>query len=612
MTFVPNANWLAANNALTKRPIFAVNIDGGSTWYHDFEITSGATANHKKLLTRISAIENRFSPTQSEASIGGFTFEVLRTSNIWNMEELFGAPVIVKQGFSGLDWSDFETMYPTSNIQGIDLNKKQTAWIFRCQDPQELTNRDVMTRVQKVTGQAESGGNNTLTDSTRPEAIDFWNGGTLKITEGTGAGQSRLVTDFTFGTGIFTVDSNWSTNPDNTSIYSAENIITATGTADSGTANTLVDSARIEKEDLWNDGIIIITGGTGIGQRRKISDYAPGTITVSTNWDINPDNTSEYYVAEMYIDEINPINMYLQIMTSTGNPPGPTKNGPYDLLDADQGLAISVNLIDLTEIELLRDDFMPLWEGNFVFPEAINAKSFFQDEIFRPWGITPVIKPSGLISLRLILPPLPGYMQANDMGSTLTDSDHMPLPGWKTELRDRVNRVTFNYDYNPATDTFDATVTYDDTSVTGAATQEIIFNSKGINSELNAAAITNIIANRYFQRYASLPNRITLRAKYEQQIVEPGDQLEITSDRIPNPDSNDFEWIGRTAEVLEVNPDYEDGFVQLVCQDINIGAKKYGVILPAGADDHADATATEKKTGVYVSPTLDGTIYRII
>ena len=82
-------------------------------------------------------------------------------------------------------------------------------------------------RKQNVTvkGLATAGGTNTLTDTTRNESDDYFNGGKIKIIAGTGVGQERLVTDFVQATGVFTVGSSgagtWVTSPSTDSRYIA-------------------------------------------------------------------------------------------------------------------------------------------------------------------------------------------------------------------------------------------------------------------------------------------------------------------------------------------------------------------------------------------------------
>lgn len=82
------------------------------------------------------------------------------------------------------------------------------------------------------------------------------------------------------------------------------------GTVKSSGNNFIIDSSRVnnsyEPNDFWNDGAIIITDGTGKGQTRKITDFdmETGKITISENWTINPDTSSQYYLVEKINDEI--------------------------------------------------------------------------------------------------------------------------------------------------------------------------------------------------------------------------------------------------------------------------------------------------------------------
>lgn len=83
-----------------------------------------------------------------------------------------------------------------------------------------------------------------------------------------------------------------------------------TGTATAGTNNTLTDSSKTWTVNdytypLVSDAtanLIYITGGTGVGQVRVITANTATTITVDKNWDINPDNTSQYEIKDKYYD----------------------------------------------------------------------------------------------------------------------------------------------------------------------------------------------------------------------------------------------------------------------------------------------------------------------
>lgn len=65
----------------------------------------------------------------------------------------------------------------------------------------------------------------------------------------------------------------------------------------SGTNRTLADAGQTTLEvDRWRNHRIVITGGTGIGQSRRIVSNTAGAFTVNRNWDINPTTGSTYEV----------------------------------------------------------------------------------------------------------------------------------------------------------------------------------------------------------------------------------------------------------------------------------------------------------------------------
>ncbi len=80
----------------------------------------------------------------------------------------------------------------------------------------------------------------------------------------------------------------------------------ATGTVNSSTTSTLVDSDRKESNNAWRGGIIEITAGTGAGQRRNITAFVQNTstFTISPNWETDPDTTSKYFVVGSFTEKI--------------------------------------------------------------------------------------------------------------------------------------------------------------------------------------------------------------------------------------------------------------------------------------------------------------------
>ena len=70
-------------------------------------------------------------------------------------------------------------------------------------------------------------------------------------------------------------------------------------TAQAGASGSItLDASASATNDFYNNAVVLITGGTGVGQVRRISDYVGATKVASVvpNWATNPDNTSTFAV----------------------------------------------------------------------------------------------------------------------------------------------------------------------------------------------------------------------------------------------------------------------------------------------------------------------------
>lgn len=90
------------------------------------------------------------------------------------------------------------------------------------------------------------------------------------------------------------------TDPNGTVVWNNTDYSTETGTAQSGGASSITLAVGASAtNDYYNNLYIVITGGTGSGQSRRVSDYNGTTKVVTTTaaWSTNPDNTSTYKFA---------------------------------------------------------------------------------------------------------------------------------------------------------------------------------------------------------------------------------------------------------------------------------------------------------------------------
>lgn len=156
-------------------------------------------------------------------------------------------------------------------------------------------------------GTAQAGGTNSITLDTGASATDgAYDPAAVVIVGGTGAGQTRLITQYVGSTRVATVDRDWKVTPDNTSLFQIqadagrEHVnegLAQGGTATSITLNALASST----DDAYNGQICFIRSGTGADQTGVVVDYN-GTTKVATvatamasgQWAVTPDSTSGY------------------------------------------------------------------------------------------------------------------------------------------------------------------------------------------------------------------------------------------------------------------------------------------------------------------------------
>jgi len=123
----------------------------------------------------------------------------------------------------------------------------------------------------------------------------------IAIISGAGAGQCRLIYEYTGATRMATVDRDWKVNPDNTSVFTIfadpgrESV--NEGLMQSATSTTAVLNALAStSNDAYKGQTIFVRSGTGADQARVVIGYvgATKTATLDHAWDVIPDSTSAY------------------------------------------------------------------------------------------------------------------------------------------------------------------------------------------------------------------------------------------------------------------------------------------------------------------------------
>lgn len=157
------------------------------------------------------------------------------------------------------------------------------------------------------TGTAQGGTAISITLAAGASATNgLYDPGLVRIISGTGAGQTRTIIDYNGTSKVATVDKDWRTNPDATSVYeiiSAPNLMsTNEGVAAGGGASTItLNSTAVATDNYYNGQLVVIRSGVGQDQVRIISSYVGSTkvATVSEAWATQPTTGSAYMLMPM-------------------------------------------------------------------------------------------------------------------------------------------------------------------------------------------------------------------------------------------------------------------------------------------------------------------------
>lgn len=160
--------------------------------------------------------------------------------------------------------------------------------------------------IDEGTAQAGSTASTFVAQAGLSLANDVPNGSTIQIISGTGAGQSRATTDFVGATDTFTVSPDWTTTPDNTSVYkifaTAPSISVLSVAQDSKLTRVNSKATQIYSDTavIYSDTTIAtskttqIYSDTAIASSKAVQIYSDTTIVYSDTTMIQSKSTQIY------------------------------------------------------------------------------------------------------------------------------------------------------------------------------------------------------------------------------------------------------------------------------------------------------------------------------
>jgi hypothetical protein len=139
-------------------------------------------------------------------------------------------------------------------------------------------------------GTAQGGSATTITLAATASAADqAYTGMAIRLTDFTGSGQIRQVTDYNGTTKVATVGVPWTTSPDGSTTYRLDVVVAGTQAALAGTNTITLDPAASATVQYYRGMMIRFIAGPGAGQIAEITDYDSVTkvATIGGNWAVS-------------------------------------------------------------------------------------------------------------------------------------------------------------------------------------------------------------------------------------------------------------------------------------------------------------------------------------
>lgn len=287
----------------------------------------------------------------------------------------------------------------------------------------------------------------------------------------------------------------------------------------------------------------------------------------------------------------NPIELILQIWTSTGL----GTNGAYDILP--KGLGISQSLLDITEMEQLRDDFF-LGDSWSLFAYDIdNTLKFLEDELFQGTGTRLIANSNNKISLTLL--DQAGFDEAssNPIGEETIDA----YPKWEVDIKDVISTIEIQYDFDESTQKYLYKQTFfePDAETNFGKIKPLTIKLKGVRDALSGNLIINTLGQRLLSRFSSARPEIEISTQIDKSLLNVGDKVLLTSSQIPSGSgslsfADSLEIVSRAINYLTGDVKFKLQFTSYAgvrgsfigpCTSILTVTNQATIVFPAGRGD---------------------------
>lgn len=248
--------------------------------------------------------------------------------------------------------------------------------------------------------------------------------------------------------------------------------------------------------------------------------------------------------------EVNPVTLLLQLLISGGG------GGAYDVLPA--GLGIAPSLIDLDEIEGIRDELFSSVEFRLGLYNISNALQFIEREILAPCNLRFTYSINS--KLTLVVLDRARFVETTDIidEDTLTKNPSVSVDDNKI-----VNVIEIDWGYSELTGKYEQRSTFrnEDSIAAYGEKTSINFKFKGVQADLDGEDFVDQFGNALLDRLSLPSAEISVNTQVDKSLMNVGGKTLLRSTKIAN--ASGVLNFAEETEIVSRAINYQTGDVQI-------------------------------------------------
>lgn len=260
------------------------------------------------------------------------------------------------------------------------------------------------------------------------------------------------------------------------------------------------------------------------------------------------------------------------------------------------GLGMKPKEVDIKQHLYVRDTFLPVFDLEIYFKEAENTKEFIEQLVYLPMACFSVPR-KARSSVIMHIAPLP----VNDIKTLdiTTVKNAKDLKIQRSTSENFFNEITFSLDYNPAVEKFKKTLTYESLTskarISTLGIRGLAIDAVGLKTSNDGATRSRQSAARFLRRYqygAEFIKGVDVHFKTG-FAIEIGDVVVVDFDslQLSNFDKGVRGGGFKLMEVLNWTRDTKSGEIKLDIVNTTYGVDdRYGVISPSSIVTNGSTT----------------------